>query len=625
MQNVSEQFKTAIHQLSREIKSRITFPSLTLDDTVIQRIEWDSTLIAMDDFEIGTAPMDMVRIRLISEEPINYKFDDTECNIELGLNVVQYSDTSHLALSEFTYDELAFRTHGDMGVTSEEYVSLGLYTVEKTTKKGNVITLECINRMHKLEQPYVSTLVYPATLAQIAQDICSIAGVELATNVFPNSTYTVNIKPELTDITCRVAIAQISELAGGYARIDREGKLEIINVKATAQNAVKYAGYNLGDTLLADELIINDIEITGDNYIDFANKELPVAMIDKVIVKVGEVEAVKGAGENPYYIVDNLFCQNPNAVIDGLYSALNELSYIPFTMKWQGNPAIDCGDAVTIYTKLGYYNTLVTRRSLTYTGGLREDYEAVGKSNVEKESTPRGSLTIETKKAKVDIRRLEGEVSSKVSKGDIISEINQTAEEVKIQASRIKLEGIITANGNFKVLEDGSIETTNGTFSGTITSENGEIGGFNITENGLTKSMEKTFGPFVQADLDRIQGILLGTITLTQNDLDMYDMGGKGHLTAIDLLRASRMVNGPDPNPRTVTYTITINTADYRELVKLSASTGDTTLIGAGGVNTPSGQFNRLKVENGDTGVFKSSDGKSVHVEDGIVTWIVEV
>ena len=148
MQNVTEQFKTAIRQLSREIKSRITFPDLILDDTVIQRIEWDSTLIAMDDFEIGTAPMDMVRIRLISEEPINYKFDDTECNIELGLNVVQYSDTSHLALSEFTYDELAFRTHGDMGVTSEEYVSLGLYTVEKTTKKGNIITLECIDRMY---------------------------------------------------------------------------------------------------------------------------------------------------------------------------------------------------------------------------------------------------------------------------------------------------------------------------------------------------------------------------------------------------------------------------------------------------------------------------------------------
>lgn len=623
MQNVTEQFKTAIRQLSREIKSRITFPDLILDDTVIQRIEWDSTLIAMDDFEIGTAPMDMVRIRLISEEPINYKFDDTECNIELGLNVVQYSDTSHLALSEFTYDELAFRTHGDMGVTSEEYVSLGLYTVEKTTKKGNIITLECIDRMYKFEKPYISTLAYPATLAQIAQDICSIADIELATTAFPNSTYSVGTKPELTDISCRVAIAQIAELAGGYARITRDGKLEVFNVKATAQTEAKYAGYNLGNTLLADELIINDIEITGNNYIDFANKELPVAMIDKLIVKVGEVEAVKGAGDNPYYIKDNLFCQNPSAVVDDLYSVLNELSYIPFTMKWQGNPAIDCGDAITIYTKLGYYNTLVTRRSLVYTGGLREDYEAVGKSNVEKESTPRGSLTIDTEKAKVDIRRLEGEVSSKVSKGNIISEINQTAEEVKIQASRIKLEGIITANGNFKVLEDGSIETINGTFSGTITSENGEIGGFNIGPNGLTKSMQKTFGPFIQADVDRIQGILLETITMTQDDLDKYDMGGKAYLDAVDMLRVNRMVSGSSPNPQTVTYTITINTSDYRELIKLSSSLGDVALMGAGGINVSGGQINTLKVGNGATGTFQTTDGKTVFVENGIITTIM--
>ena len=610
MQYVSEQFKTAMHQLSREMKSRIIFPDLILDDTVIQRIEWDSTLIGMDDFEIGTAPMDMVRIRLISEEPINYKFDDTECNIELGLNVVQYSDISHLALSEFTYDELSYRTHGDMAVTSEEYVSLGLYTVEKTNKKGNVITLECIDRMYKFEKPYISTLAYPATLAQIAQDICSIADIELATTAFPNSTYSVGTKPELTDISCRVAIAQIAELAGGYARITRDGKLEVFNVKATALTQAKYAGYNLGDTLLADELIINDIEITGDNYIDFANKELPVAMIDKLIVKVGEVEAVRGAGNNPYYIKDNLFCQNPSAVVDDLYSVLNELSYIPFTMKWQGNPAIDCGDAVTIYTKLGYYNTLVTRRSLVYTGGLREDYEAVGKSNVEKESTPKGSLTIDTEKAKVDIRRLDDEISSKVSKGNIISEINQTAEEVKIQASRIKLEGIITANGNFKVLEDGSIETINGVFSGTITSENGEIGGFNIGPNGLTKSFQKTWGPYIQADVDRLQQILLRNITPTQLDYEKYDINSDGVLNLIDMFYLGGAVNGQEPNPLVVTYTITLNTADEKELIKLTSTLGYESILGPFSVDSSNGRFHNLIIGKDTVG-----GGWEIHVD----------
>ena len=104
----------------------------------------------------------------------------------------------------------------------------------------------------------------------------------------PN-TFEVQENPDgtITLIPTPGTVAQIAELAGGYARITRDGKLEVFNVKATAQTEAKYAGYNLGNTLLADELIINDIEITGNNYIDFANKELPVAMIDKLIVKVG--------------------------------------------------------------------------------------------------------------------------------------------------------------------------------------------------------------------------------------------------------------------------------------------------------------------------------------------------
>lgn len=45
-----------------------------------------------------------------------------------------------------------------------------------------------------------------------------------------------------------------------------------------------------------------------------------------------------------------------------------------------------------------------------------------------------------------------------VQKKKIISEINQSAEEISIKAEKISLEGLVTANQNFKVLEDGSIE-----------------------------------------------------------------------------------------------------------------------------------------------------------------------
>lgn len=60
-------------------------------------------------------------------------------------------------------------------------------------------------------------------------------------------------------------------------------------------------------------------------------------------------------------------------------------------------------------------------------------------------------------------------VSKKIGSDEIISAINQSAEKIAIRASKISLEGIVTANNNFKVLQDGSIVAQNGTFTGTIT------------------------------------------------------------------------------------------------------------------------------------------------------------
>lgn len=51
---------------------------------------------------------------------------------------------------------------------------------------------------------------------------------------------------------------------------------------------------------------------------------------------------------------------------------------------------------------------------------------------------------------------------------------------IKLTADNIKLEGLVTANGYFKVKEDGSIEAVNGTFRGHVYTEGGVIGGFSI-------------------------------------------------------------------------------------------------------------------------------------------------
>ena len=93
-----------------------------------------------------------------------------------------------------------------------------------------------------------------------------------------------------------------------------------------------------------------------------------------------------------------------------------------------------------------------------------------------------GSITSEVSRAKnaesglsSRITQTETSISSKVSKGDIASSINQTAQSVKIDASKINFNGLVTANTYFKINTDGSFAAKKGT-----------IGNFTVTSGKIT-------------------------------------------------------------------------------------------------------------------------------------------
>ena len=70
---------------------------------------------------------------------------------------------------------------------------------------------------------------------------------------------------------------------------------------------------------------------------------------------------------------------------------------------------------------------------------------------------------------------MAGQVVLKVDANGNVAAVELDADpsqgtNIKIKADNIQLEGLITANGRFKVLMDGSIEATNATLSGSFTS-----------------------------------------------------------------------------------------------------------------------------------------------------------
>lgn len=100
-------------------------------------------------------------------------------------------------------------------------------------------------------------------------------------------------------------------------------------------------------------------------------------------------------------------------------------------------------------------------------------------------------------------------IELKVSKNGIVSAINQTSESVKIQASKISLEGLTTINNLFKVNTDGSIEATNAVISGKITASTGTIGGWRITADALDSTNSKGNYTFLANGSNTNQDVLV--------------------------------------------------------------------------------------------------------------------
>lgn len=110
-----------------------------------------------------------------------------------------------------------------------------------------------------------------------------------------------------------------------------------------------------------------------------------------------------------------------------------------------------------------------------------ETAKSTAETAISRITVAENSITSEVSRAKgaestlsSRITQTETEIESKVSAGEIASSINQTAQSVKINASKIDFNGIVTANNYFKILTDGSMECISG-----------KIGGFWIDSTSL--------------------------------------------------------------------------------------------------------------------------------------------
>ena len=144
----------------------------------------------------------------------------------------------------------------------------------------------------------------------------------------------------------------------------------------------------------------------------------------------------------------------------------------------------------------------MNEKSITSEISRAKDAESKIEQTVDRVSI---SVTDNVKNLQSQINVNKDNIALKVSADKIVSAINMSPEKVSILADKIDLTGTITANGNVKILKDGSIKAKNAEIEGKINATDGVFKGTVYAQDGkftgaIVSSSAKITGGSIQIE-----------------------------------------------------------------------------------------------------------------------------
>lgn len=173
-----------------------------------------------------------------------------------------------------------------------------------------------------------------------------------------------------------------------------------------------------------------------------------------------------------------------------------------------------------------------------------------------------------------------------------------------VSGTKLSLDDGTIDTKNFKVDVNGNVTCNNATVKGTailngdkfqvdkegnIIANGGIIGGFTLDDTSLSVNVSKTFS-FTQDDLTKVRQYLIGQITLTDEEFNLYDVDGDGLITIFDMTFINKCVTGYYPN-QTITGKFKISSNSINKCIEIE---GGSTAIGLNGVTSDRAYFGSL-------------------------------
>ncbi len=248
---------------------------------------------------------------------------------------------------------------------SVERVPLGYYYADTPTRQAGKIALKCYDGLLLFDRPMDAALA-PDTAYALLSAACAAAGVTLAMSqtdieALPNGTLTLTPPSGNSAIkTWRDLLMWVCQALSGWAAMDRMGQLEIRGYGSISRRDIS-PGVRMRTTA-AD----TQVQVT------------------QVTMKLGEATHSQGAeGMTMALDANPLFGALNDAMVDTALAAIlgqmGAAQYVPATVEFNGDPALDPGDLVTLpATPAGDLTIPVMKSTWRYRG--RHTIAAVGKS-----------------------------------------------------------------------------------------------------------------------------------------------------------------------------------------------------------------------------------------------------
>ena len=172
--------------------------------------------------------------------------------------------------------------------------------------------------------------------------------------------------------------------------------------------------------------------------------------------------------------------------------------------------------------------------------------------------------------------------------------------------------------------DDFSVDST-----GKMFARSGTIGGFDITANELNSDLYSSYA-YSQTDLDKIRDYIMGTITLTEEELELYDVDKNGVVNIIDYMMIGNYISTgtSQDNPGKVSWsngnvfnTYTIKDGTGEQVVNLNAFRSrikniDVDQLSIGGKNIANNRIlwqGELYMNSGQTAELEENISDQIH------------